>query len=127
MKLVTYYADPAEASEARARLREAGIMSEVDSVDPHIMKPSRSGATRVGLWVVHDEQFGDAVRLLENPDHVPKRIIAFDEVNAVESSTDEGLPGSASGLLKTLTTIFLVACLFGLIVYTVIGVFNDSW
>ncbi len=71
MKLISYYADPGEASAASSMLRAAGIATEVGSVDPHIMKPSRSGATRVGLWIVYDDQFDNAVKLLEDPDQVP--------------------------------------------------------
>ena len=76
MKLVTHFIDPGEASAAKSRLCEAGVMAEVTSVDPHIIHPSKSGAERIGLWVVFDDQFEDAILLLENPDHVPKRIIA---------------------------------------------------
>ena len=86
MKLVTLYVDPGDASEARSRLRKAGVMAEVSCVDPHVIRPSRSGAERIGLWVVLDEQFEDAARLLENPDHVPKRVLTPEEMNKIDSS-----------------------------------------
>ena len=43
MKLVTYYIDPVEASAAKSRLCEAGVMAEVSSVDPHVIR-------LVGRW-----------------------------------------------------------------------------
>ena len=88
MKLVTHFIDPGEASAAKSRLCEAGIKAEVTSVDPHIIRPSKSGAERIGLWVVFDDQFEDAILLLENPDHVPNRISSQDVVNENELQTD---------------------------------------
>jgi len=35
-KLLVYYVDPGEAAAMRRRLRAAGVVVEVDSVDPHI-------------------------------------------------------------------------------------------
>ncbi len=67
MKLVTHFIDPGEASAAKSRLCEAGIVAEVTSVDPHIIRPSKSGAERIGLWVVFDDQIEDAILLLEKP------------------------------------------------------------
>ena len=68
MKLLAHFVDPGEASTARSRLVEAGIAAEVTSVDPHIIRPSKSGAERIALWVVSDEQFDDARRLLMDPE-----------------------------------------------------------
>jgi hypothetical protein len=88
MKLVTHFIDPGEASAAKSRLCKAGIMAEVASVDPHIIRPSKSGAERIGLWIVFEDQFEDAVLLLENPGHVPKRITSLDVIDESESQTD---------------------------------------
>lgn len=126
MKLIAYYVDPAEASGVKSRLRKAGVLTELSNEDPHIVRPSRSGAMRIGLWVVHDDQFGDAVKLLENPDHVPKPVIDVEQMNDTKSSMKERSPASENRLFKTLTTIILGICLLGLIVYTVIGAFNDA-
>lgn len=65
MQLISYYIDPGDASAARAKLQKAGIAAEVKNVDPHIMQPSKSGGERIGLWVVADEQFDDAVLCLK--------------------------------------------------------------
>ena len=71
MKLISYYADPGEASTVSEVLRATGIVTDVSIVDPHIMRPSRSGASHVGLRVVLYDQFDDATKLLAGPDHVP--------------------------------------------------------
>jgi hypothetical protein len=58
------------------------------------MQPSRSGSQRIGLWVVYADQFDDAVQLLQNPAHVPRRIVSQDEM--VEARAG----GSATRLLR---------------------------
>ncbi len=68
MKLLRYFADPGEASAVKSTLVQAGIAAEVSNEDPHVVKPSKSGATRIGLWILDDERFDDALRLLENPE-----------------------------------------------------------
>ena len=65
MQLISYYIDPGEASAARDALQKAGIAAEIKNVDPHVMKPSKSGSERIGLWVKSDEQFEDAVLCLK--------------------------------------------------------------
>ncbi len=85
MKLITLYVDPGEAQEASARLRAAGVMTRITVEDPHNIKPSKSGAKRIGLSVVFDDQFEDAVQLLKNPDHVPGRVISQAEMDEIDS------------------------------------------
>jgi len=124
MKLVTHYVDPGEASGVCARLRAAGVMTEVDSVDPHIVRPSKSGALRVGLWVVFDDQFDDALQLLGNPDHVPQRRISLDEMNKIKSHGDEYSLRSGRECIEILATILFGICLLGLIAYTLYSSFG---
>ncbi len=120
MKLIRHFVDPAEASEVCARLRAAGIMSEVNSLDPHVIKPSKSGSVRVGLWVIFDEQHDDAVQLLDNPDHIPRQIMTPEEMNKIKPSAADASQQPNKKRAETATTLLLMACLFGLIIYTVI-------
>jgi hypothetical protein len=124
MHLVTQFIDPGDATEASTRLREAGVMTEVTSMDPHIMSSSRTGALRIGLWVVFEDQFDDAVRLLEDPDHVPQRVISLSEMNKIKSTAKDGWLKSGQEMLKNLTTIVFGACLLGLLVYVAIGLYK---
>ena len=126
MQLVTQFIDPGDATEASTRLRKAGVMTEITSLDPHIMSSSRTGALRIGLWVVFDEQFDDAVRLLEDPDHVPQRVISLIEMDKMKSTARGSWFKSGQKMLKNLATIIFGACLLGLAVYVAIGLLNDT-
>lgn len=126
MQLVTQFVDPADATEANSRLRKAGIMTEITSMDPHIMSRSRTGALRIGLWVVYDDQFDDAVRMLEDPDHVPNRVISQEEMNSIKSTTRQRWLESGHKKLQLLATIIFGVCLLGLVVYAVSGLLNDA-
>ncbi len=119
MKLITLYVDPGDANEASARLRKAGVLTKITFEDPHNIKPSKSGAMRVGLSVVCDDQFEDAVQLLENPDHVPKRVMSLAEMSEIESGrwSHRYLPEKKSARLAALVVFGL--CLLGVIAYVV--------
>ena len=121
MKLITLYVDPGDAHEASARLRKAGVLTKITFEDPHNIKPSKSGAMRVGLSVVFDDQFEDAIQLLENPDHVPKRVLSPAEMHEIESGRKghRSRPGNKSAGLVAL--IIFGLWLLGVIVYLVSG------
>ena len=126
MQLVTQFIDPSDATEANSRLRKAGVMTEITSLDPHIMSRSRTGALRIGLWVVFEDQFDDAVQLLEDPDHVPHRVISLTEMNKIKSTARGRWLESGQKMLANLATTIFAACLLGLVVYVAIGLLNDS-
>ncbi len=125
MRLLTYYADPAEATEAGARLRRAGVLTRVGGVDPHAYRPPRTDAMRVGLWVVRDDQFADAARLLDDPAHVPSRILSAEEMDEIERQA-EAPRTPLRRWLDRLFFLLLGACLLGLILFTLID-FLVSW
>lgn len=118
MKLVHPYLDPNEAAEARQKLRQAGIASLVDAMNPHSVQPSRSGATHVGLWVLVDEQLEDAVEVLENPQYVPQRILQPAEIEQLEASAERGK--MSRRLLEKAMLLVLFVGLMALIVFTAV-------
>ena len=126
MQLVTQFIDPSDATEANSRLRKAGVMTEITSLDPHIMSRSRTGALRIGLWVVFEDQFDDAVRLLEDPDHVPHRVISLSEMDRIKSITQDSWLKSGHKKLQVLATLIFGACLLGLVAYVVTGFLNGA-
>ena len=95
-------------------------MSEVNSLDPHVIKPSKSGSVRIGLWVIFDEQHDDAVQLIDNPDHIPRQIMTAAEMNKIKPSAANASQQPNNKLAQTATTLLLVVCFFSLIIYTMI-------
>lgn len=122
MKLVDQYLDPQDAAAARRRLREAGVASLVDSMDPHSVQPSKSGVTHIGLWVVVDDQFEDAVRILENPAHQPLRVLSPQEMDIIEKSAEQR-SGSSSRFSDRAQGLLFLAIMLALIAYTAIDFF----
>ena len=119
MKLVDQFIDPNMATAARVRLRIAGIAAFVDTMDPHAVQPSKSGETHIGLWVLDDEQHQDAIHVLTNPEHKPRRVYSLDEIAKLEASVEkrEQKPRSPGDVALTL---LLAAALLGLVAYTAI-------
>jgi hypothetical protein len=116
-KLLVYYVDPGKAAAMRRRLRAAGVMVEVDSVDPHNVQPSKSGTQRTGLWVTFEDQFDDAVQLLQNPDHVPRRVISPGEMD--KAGSKRARSGSASTEIRSAKLAILLGtiCLLAGVIY----------
>ena len=123
MKLLDQYIDPGEAAAARSRLRRAGIACIVDSMDPHSIQPSKSGATHIGLWVLADDQYEDALQMLANPAHVPRRSLSPDEISRLEADADKR--SKSKRLTDKALAALLFACLLGLIVFTAADYFLD--
>ena len=117
MKLIDEFVDPNMATAARVRLRIAGIASHVDRLDPPDTEPSNPGETRVGLWVIDDEQHDDAVLVLVNPEHKPRRVYDMDEVSRLEASVEKR-PPTARRAGDIAITLLLVGCLLALVAYT---------
>ena len=119
MKLVDQYVDPNMATAARVRLRIAGIAAHVDTLDPHNIQPSKSGETRIGLWVIDDDQHADAVMVLANPEHVPRRVMSLDEISQLEAGVEKrARPRRRPGDIAI--TLLLAGGLLALVVYTAI-------
>ena len=106
-RLLVYYVDPAQAAQMSARLRAAGVLVEVDSVDPHVVQPSKSGSTRIGLWVLCDDQFEDAIKLLKDPSHRPQRVIGAEQMQAAGRFVGTTPGPGKRGPLILLCAIFL--------------------
>ncbi len=117
MKLVDQYLDPNMATAARVRLRIAGIATHVDTMDPHNIQPSKSGESRIGLWVIDDDQHEDALQILVNPEYVPRRVLSLDEISKLEASVEKRAapPRRPADVLLTL---LLAAGLLALVAYT---------
>lgn len=123
MKLVDQYIDPKEAAAVRSRLRQAGIACIVDSMDPHSVQPSKSGATHIGLWVLAEAQYEDALRMLEDPAYLPPHGLSPQEIELLEA--DAARRTKSKRLSDIALAALLFACLLGLILFTAADFFLD--
>ena len=123
MKLLNQYLDPEDAAEAKSSLREAGIASLVEAMDPHSVQPSKSGATHVGLWVLLDDQLQDAIKVLEDPAHVPSRILTHREIDQLEGKAENRV--AKGRFADKLLVWLLLTGLMSLIIFTVADFFLD--
>ena len=123
MKLLNQYLDPQDAASAKDQLRMAGIASLVEAMDPHSVQPSKSGATHIGLWVLVDDQLDDAIRVLEDPDHVPARVLTHREIDQLERRAEKKV--AKSRVTDKMLIWLLVMLLMSLISFSVADFFLD--
>ena len=125
MKLVNQYLDPDEAATARQSLRDAGVASIVDTMDPHSVQPSKSGVTHIGLWVLVDDQLEDAIEILENPGYVPQKFLSPREIEILETAAEKRAQSARRPTDRLMALIFFF-CLLGLIAFTAVDFFLGS-
>jgi len=126
MKLLTQYSDINEASKVYGMLRESGIMSEITSASSYMLSQTKTGAVTVGLWVVFDNQYEDAVKLLKNPNHIPEHMLTLDEMIEIEENAHKKQLNSTQKIIeKLLTWLFSLLLITG-IGYIVLGIINEQ-
>ena len=80
MKLLTKVKDVLEAEDLRGRFRRSGVLLALTGLHSHQMEGS------VGVWVVLDEQLGDAQGLLQNEDYAVETRLSEEEMVEIEAN-----------------------------------------
>ena len=91
MKLLSQYYSVPEAEEASSILREKGILTHVSGKTSNTYRII-TGAVKVGLWVVLDQQYSDACELLKNRDHRVSTGLTEQELKEIESKAGVIVP-----------------------------------
>ena len=123
MKLLNQYLHRNDAAEARETLRAAGVATLVEAMGPRSAMPSRSESTHIGLWVLSDEQYEDAIRVLEDPTHRPQRVLGESEITRLEQRAVKRV--AKTRLLDTALVVLLILCLMGLVLFSAVDYFLD--
>ncbi len=116
MKLVNQYFNQSNAYADAEKLKRKGIKVFVSSINSHQLSRSRTGALKVGLWVVYNFQLNDAIACLKDNKH--KVVYKFPKDIMSESSIQNSLNKSqASNMIlkvgiKIIFVIGLVPFLF---------------
>ncbi len=118
MKLLTEFETASEADTASLRLEHKGIATFVSSRH-HLGFPIGSiGPPGIGLWVVLDAQYDDAMALLLDPDHTVTNALPPEEIENIRN----GIQGSdMSAALEALAWLCGGLLLFVAVIYLITG------
>lgn len=123
VKLLNQYLDRNDAAAAGDRLRAAGIAVLVEAMGPQSSMPAKSGSTHIGLWVLADDQYQDAIRVLEDPAHRPQRVLGESEISRLERRAAKRVAKSRQ--LDKALVLLLILCLMGLVLFSAADYFLD--
>ena len=126
MKLVEEYNDSSEAEKNSLRIRRAGVMTVVTSKRSHSLSQTKTGAFKVGLWAVFDEQYEDAIHLLKNPKHKPVKKISLEKMSEIEKNVKNRFSLSVTSLFEKIAVFVFGGILLLLFIYVLIGIIKES-
>lgn len=118
MKLLTEYETTAEADTASHRLEGKGIATYVSSRHTLGFPSGSIGPPGVGLWVVLDAQYEDAMASLLDPEHPVANPLSIEEILSIREDIQTGDMSTVFEVLAWLSGVLL---LFVAIVYLVTG------
>jgi hypothetical protein len=115
MRMIAKYETRSQAQERAAFLQAHGIATHISDMTALRMNLAHQGRFRAGLWVLFENQYQDAVGLLENPDHEVSNPLSVDQLEHLET---EGQAGAQATLLKwSLVVLVGLAAAAALVVY----------
>ena len=120
MKLIAEFGTAHDADIAAFEYREKGILTHVSSRYSNGLRLI-TGANSVGLWVVLEEQYEDAEKLMHNGEHRPVTALTEQEMVELETFAKSSLENSSSKMLLGLGYGVAVSVLLGYIFYVTYG------
>ncbi len=126
MKLITEFFDLSEAERVSNRTRSAGVMTVVTSKRSYSLSRVKTGALKVGLWAVFEDQYDDALQLLDNHNHKPKRAISLTDMDEIQELARIETSNRVKKLLEKSAAWFFGSILLALVTYITIGIINDA-
>ncbi len=87
---------------------------------------AKTGALKVGLWVVLDQQYDDALKLLENPEHVPAYQLSDEEMDSIKATAINDQQAKFQIYIEKFATWGLVLVLLVLASYVFFGVISGA-
>ncbi|WP_299878225.1 hypothetical protein [uncultured Cocleimonas sp.] len=87
MKLLEEFYDLSEAEEIANKLENKGILTFISS-KRSLHQPMRLGGTlTVGLWIVLNNQYSDAVSLLKDKKHIVTSALSPEEITTLKEQS----------------------------------------
>jgi hypothetical protein len=115
MKLITRSSDKLYIAEKSTFLRSKGILTSLSGENAaQIGYPANS---ELGLWVVINEQYEDAIACLNNENHEVKNPLSPEQMLELEVATANSLRAAIDSFGSKLALFLVVAFIVGFLVY----------
>lgn len=108
MKLIEEYYSQSEAEAAQEKLRKRGILSHVSSKQSHHLSSAQTGAFRVGLWAIIDNQYADACKILSGHQCKVRYPLNEAQMKELERSGKAYVPASIIKFLFSVIGVIVV-------------------
>jgi hypothetical protein len=120
MKLLEEFTSLSDAETLSERLREKGILTHVSSVHSKQLGALVTGAVKVGVWVVLNEQVHDAKALLKNRHHNVANPLTEKDMEALDSKAANQISRTANTVLNKLA-IAVATMIMLVVAYSVLS------
>ena len=114
MKLLNQYQDINEAERVANKLETKGILSFVSSKRSYNLSSYKTGALKVGVWIVLNNQYSDAVSFLKNKNHKIQSAISPEEIKTLKEQAQKS---TFHSLNKFIAYAFIFIVLFCGVMY----------
>jgi len=89
------------------RLRAKGVLTQLSSKSSKQLGAIATGAVKVGVWAVLNEQVNDAVALVANNKHIVEYALTEEEMLQLESQAKESMGSSVNSFLNKFAVVFI--------------------
>jgi hypothetical protein len=119
MKLLKSVSTMRDAQLLSDQLKSKGIVTYLLSDETAKVVPLKRplGIVTVGVWVVFDYQFEDAVKLMANPDHIVARALTPDEMKLLVRNQRPPYSVATRNIIKWTIKVFVVVVIICIIGY----------
>ncbi len=121
MNLLAQYIDVSQAEELQYELRKHGVLTHISSSNSFRLGSAQTGAVKVGLWVVLDEQYSDAKSYLSDSNHKIITALTEEQMNRMEHEFEETQSKAGKKTIEKALAFIMGAFLLGFIGYVVYG------
>lgn len=124
MRMIDEFESAHDAQIASLNYRDRGILTHVSSSHSNSLWVI-TGARKVGLWVVLEDQYQDAIELGKDTSYCPATALSEDEMVELELLGKKQLEESSSKILSAMGYGFVVLALTVYIGYVFHGLLNN--
>lgn len=108
MILLKEYSSEIDADRLAERLRAKGVLTHVSARQSKQIGSFVTGALKVGVWAVLDQQANDAVALLSNKQHTVEHPLTEEEMIELEAKMASTSSNLSDIAIKALVTIAIL-------------------